>query len=734
MSTVSHDLGEQLRTLITSGLEAPYTSHSGFDGTATGNHYQSVAVGAQATEGFRGDRAGVLDCLDFRGRKVLDLGSNLGEMSRSARTRGARLVDGVEYDPFFVELAQLITAYNGQSRVSFRQGDITDPALYGERYDLVMALSVFHYVSRVIDQLAEITDVLIIETHKLHGNFDGGYLLPVQERFPAMRVLGQTDWGQLGDGSEMRLVILFAKDRERLDDVLGSPQAWARSPSAPAARRTERTIDPALSSTHSAFFEAWDYATAEELLAAVRSTQIPVEAFAANRNVSRHGYSGWAYWLLYLKGWMHYRETGAAGPGNPYFDYMTAHYVPVMTADYVPDGADATIGRELRDPAVAEQVIRRRFADLDRFEAERIDGVAADMAPIRATVGPIAPPSPLKLVERTRGETILARRIDGWHRLFGARLLGVPALRVEIVEEPRSLPPLQGAVEAFAIEEGVVSAAGWCLHPHTALDAIELRRGGETVALAIPHEREDVALAHVGVAHARSTGFALEGKLRDWADEPTRFELLGICDWLPVGRMRIDFEPGMLVTPAPPADLLAHIYGSGDLTRLVLRTALASNALLDAVEPYRQLETFRDAVHWDAGCGLLLPLAARRLLRATLTPLVEDPAARAWVEDAGRAGPPVAISQEAPTELADGAADLVLRDRPLAVLSYDQLVAWLVELRRVLRPGGYAALVTGWAEAERATMLELCGAWLDVVGARTAAAWAGGHVVVLRRP
>jgi SAM-dependent methyltransferase len=682
-------LHARLRALIADGLAAPYTSHSGTDGTATGNHYQSVALGDEATAGFRGDRAAVLDCVDFRGRKVLDLGSNLGEMSRSARARGARLVDGIEFDPFFVELAQLITAYNGQSRVSFRQGDVTDPALYGERYDVVLALSVFHYVSRVLDRLAAITDVLIVETHKLHGNFDSGYLVPLRQRFPAMRVLGQTDWGQLGDGSETRLVIAFAKRPRQLDELLVAPHAWQQPPSAPVElpRRRACTIDPAASSLHRAFFEAWDYPDAERLLAAVDKTPVSVEALAENRNLARHGYSGWAYWFLYLKGWLHYRASGVVGAGNPYFDYMTNHFPA--------SGADAALGRAVRDPTVAERTLRRRFADLDRFHAAGGKDVAADTTPIRAIVG-TQPRNPLRLAE-AGGRELVARRVDGWHRLFGARALGIPRLRAEVVEEPRVLPLLRGVAETLALADGRVRANGWCLDLGGPLDAVELRLDGETLALATPHERADVADAYPNVAHARASGFALEGELRGWRDEPARFEVVGVRDWLPVGRLRIDYEPGMLDVPASP----------GDSVRVALRTALACNALIDAVAHYRAPEQFQDVAMWDAGNALLTQMAERRLPGASRVSL-----------DAA----------------ADGSVDLVLRDRPLAALGEDALDAWLARLARILRPGGYAAFVAGWAADARGDALARCGERLDVVGAAIGGAWAGGDVVVLRKP
>jgi len=724
-ATVTETVEARLRALITAGLEAPYTSRSGTDGTATGNHYQSIALDGEATAGFRGDRAAVLDCIDFRGRKVLDLGSNLGEMSRSARTRGARLVNGIEFDPYFVELAQLITAYNGQSRVSFRQGDVTDPSLYGERYDVVLALSVFHYVARVLDQLAQITDVLIVETHKLHGNFDDGYLLPIQARFPSMRVLGQTDWGQLGDGSETRIVIAFGKTRAKLEEVLSAPHAWEHPPSAPPPGRRQRTIDPAASTLHRPFFEAWDYPDAERLLAAIDATAIPLDVLAANANVAKHGYSGWAYWFLYLKGWLHYRATGVAGAGNPYFDYMTVHYPP--------DAADAALGRALGDPDVAERTVRRRFEDLDRFDAASGSDVSAETTPLRAIVGPL-PRNPLRLAVAGSEETIPARRVDGWHRLFGARALGVPRLRTEVVEEPRVLPLLRGFAERFALRDGTLRVEGWCLDADGPLDAVELRLGGDTLALATPSPRDDVAAAYPEVAHARASGFLLEGELRGWKDGPARFELVGVRDWLPVGRLRIDYEPGMLDLPAPPAELATRVYGHGDRVRIALRAALAGNALLDAVAHYRTLDSFRSVVHWEAGCALLGRMALRRLPRAKLTSVEADADAIAWAQESGAPGALLAGGPVPPIALEDAAADLVLRDRPLAALGEDELDAFLGELLRILRPGGYAALVAGWPADERGAALARCGDRLDVVGAATTGAWAGGDVVVLRRP
>lgn len=216
------DTKNELKELILRSLNVNYISE-GKDGIQTGNHYQSVALDDIQTTGFRTDRGRFLDPVNFEGKKVLDLGSNLGELSRAARVRGAYLVDGFEYDQYFVEIANLINVYNRATRVSFYQNDITDPSVYAEQYDIVLAFSVFTYVNSVLEHIAAITNQLfVLETHKLEGNLDSDYLEPVSQYFPDHRILGESEWGTRLDTSQRRTVIVFAKDASVLTAALNA--------------------------------------------------------------------------------------------------------------------------------------------------------------------------------------------------------------------------------------------------------------------------------------------------------------------------------------------------------------------------------------------------------------------------------------------------------------------------------------------------------------------------------
>ena len=215
--TVRGEMAELLRQ----ALSKDYISESCQDAIETGNHYQSVELDGTVSEGFRSSRSDLLDRIGFEGRKVLDLGSNLGEISRGARQRGADLVDGFEYDPYFVEMANLLNAYHGTTRVSFYERDITDAAIYTESYDIVMALSVFIYARPMMDTLASITgDAFVLETHRIDDNLQSFYLDAVQPHFPVYETLGETEWGNPHDDDVIRSVMVFARDRSTLDAVL----------------------------------------------------------------------------------------------------------------------------------------------------------------------------------------------------------------------------------------------------------------------------------------------------------------------------------------------------------------------------------------------------------------------------------------------------------------------------------------------------------------------------------
>ena len=686
MNAVKFD--EELKDVLLDALAEQYHSVSPQDGIITGNHYQSVKLGDERTSGFRTDRERVLDRIDFTGKKVLDLGSNLGELSRAARERGARLVDGFEYDPYFVRVANLINALNGVTRVSFAQRDIADLQTYDQRYDIVLAFAVFAYISGVMPRIARNADVLVFETHKLDGDFEEHYIRPVSEHFPVHRVIAASDWGMEDDQRAIRAVIVFAKDADILASVLKPDPGEARGArdAAPGAEPETRLIDVARTSMPEQFFNVFQFDTPAELVAAVDAFEVDLETLARSHDARRQLYGGWVYWLLFLKGFLQYAKTGSAGAGNVYFDYLTRHYG--ATTDY---GGDPGLKHFLEDADHATEVVRRRYHDMEVVRDDPA-GAADRIPPIRLYIAEHDDGTAHRLYEPDRPAPLIARGIDGWHRLFTARVFGAPALRAEIMM-PSTETALRGAIDELEFEGERVRLRGWAASPEGPLDAVEIRaRGLGEVGVATLAHRPDIDEAFPHMSYSGTAGFEFEGMIGRKADRQLHFEVVGLRDWKPVGVVSALYLPGMFDEREwPPAELTERLLGAADTRVLAVRSATFLDEMLEPIRRWRSPRLFRNVLDWGCNVGLLEPFLPRFMVNSTVTGIDWDPEAVEWCRAAlpgrfelvpGRPEGPLPVEE----------ADLVLGYSVLPRLDREGQRAWLPALAGAMKSGGYAAL------------------------------------------
>jgi SAM-dependent methyltransferase len=117
----------------------------------------SVAYYAFTYKGvhFRGDRPWALRwesirrAVDFRGKRLVELGCNMGLLSSFARIHGASSAQGVDYDPQLVDAAKLV-ALALDSGAEFERVDLASSEPWEERVgsgDIVSALSLMHWLS-----------------------------------------------------------------------------------------------------------------------------------------------------------------------------------------------------------------------------------------------------------------------------------------------------------------------------------------------------------------------------------------------------------------------------------------------------------------------------------------------------------------------------------------------------------------------------------------------------------
>lgn len=691
------DIDHELRELILSALNLQYVSESCKDGLKTGNHYQSVALKDLRTAGFRTDRGDFLDRIQFAGMTVLDLGSNLGEMSRAARSRGACLVDGFEYDPYFVQLAGMINAYNGTTRVSFFVRDITDPSIYREQYDIVLAFSVFTYIRTVLDSIAGITGQLfVVETHKLSGALESGYLKHVLPYFPHYRILGESDWSTRHNGRETRAVIAFAKQESALAAALKSPPVevstraeeyrCAAPPPTPASDAPPRHIDIDVLRTRlqERFFSKFRFDSADQLLARVADMPVELHDLVQSDDLTQYGVQGWAYWLLFLKGYLQHRETGRIGEGNVYYDYLTKHFVQ--------QPADPGLSKRLGVPAKAVERVQRRFGDLDFFRDMAARGSAGlnGVAPLRVVISDPPPKHPLAIYQIGSGTPLLARLLDGWHRLFAAKLHGVDRLRGEVIYEDPRPGHIRGCVEDFKFDGRRLFIRGWCVHPSRAIESIEVRVEETTVTRVGITPRPDVKERYGSIPHAKGSGFVVDCECTLPADEPVLFKVLPLSSWLPAGAMAVYYLPGMFGERKwPPAHLTQRSLNETEPAKLAFRSAKCLYEMLEPLRRHRALDSFASVLDWGVGCGLLQFFLPNFLPMARVLGVDADEETVHWFGQSGLPGEFMAIAATPPTDLPSETFDLVLGYSTLTRFTREAQLAWLGELHRVIRPGGY---------------------------------------------
>ncbi len=181
------------------------------------------------------------------------------------------------------------------------------------------------------------------------------------------------------------------------------------------------SVDVARTGLHAPFLEHFEAGIAD-VIGVVDREPFDAAAVVADPD-GEWGYSGWSYWLLYLKGFLQFRASGAIARGNVYVDYFLDHYL---------DGPhDPGLRLVVPDDDAALARVTRRFADTQRLLGGRRPG-PDPLPPIRILASHRPVDDTLDVRDATNGLIVKARAIDGWHRMFGALLGGRPTLRGEV--------------------------------------------------------------------------------------------------------------------------------------------------------------------------------------------------------------------------------------------------------------------------------------------------------------
>jgi hypothetical protein len=188
-------------------------------------------------------------------------------------------------------------------------------------------------------------------------------------------------------------------------------------------------VDPSQTPWYDRFFSTWGFDTSDELFAAIDGVELPVDAVARSDDLARLGLSGWLYWTLYIKGYLQYLRGRDVGAENVYLDYLVRYG---RGHNHDPGVAD-----ELASPETARARVERRFHDFDAFRRAARDGLQeeTDILPISCRVLREPQRDTKPLVDSDSGEVIAASMLDGYHRVFLARLYGLRRLPCRVTDE-----------------------------------------------------------------------------------------------------------------------------------------------------------------------------------------------------------------------------------------------------------------------------------------------------------
>jgi SAM-dependent methyltransferase len=257
--------------------------------------------------------------------------------------------------------------------------------------------------------------------------------------------------------------------------------------------------------------------------------------------------------------------------------------------------------------------------------------------------------------------------------------------------ESTQLPVGPGRFEIVNCADDFLVVVGWLFCPGRALDSFRLELDHMPVGAEVPPAPYDAVLKRIPeMPEGRMSLFRWrlpipEERLRGWVD----VEIFGRIQGTDVTRMstvyRTDYQTSL---PDTPVDLRFRVTGARAPIVDYRLAGLQSFGKFHKCIQQRLGLSPRRLLDWGCGCGRVTSLLVKYLTDTEVHGCDIDREAVQWCAQNLSPGRFTAIPPYPPTAYADNMFDVVTACSVLTHLNRELQLQWLLEMRRILRPGG----------------------------------------------
>jgi 2-polyprenyl-3-methyl-5-hydroxy-6-metoxy-1,4-benzoquinol methylase len=267
------------------------------------------------------------------------------------------------------------------------------------------------------------------------------------------------------------------------------------------------------------------------------------------------------------------------------------------------------------------------------------------------------------------------------------------------MSSPVEIPIAPGRFNRVEYSGQSLRVAGWMFLPGRQLDGYRLQCNGAALASeTAPLAQDGVAAKFPAYPEARNSGFAFASPISqetfgDWAE----IEVFGRIQGSDVCRLSVLYRVGYEESlPQAPTELRRRVSGVPASRTPIANHWLAGletfSKFYQPIRKYMDPTRVRRLLDWGCGCGRVTGLLLKYLDGVEVYGCDIDRETIEWCAEHFPRGCFSTVATSPPTDYADGFFDVVVACSVMTHLSQEKQDDWLRELRRIIAPGGLAAL------------------------------------------